>query len=61
MQALNLTDEYINDLVFTPACYDNSVDQFIEMLQSYNLSLSAVTVIAEKIYEMVIQLLEYFS
>ena len=53
LEALNMTDEFINDLIVAPACYDTSVSHFVDALRSYNLSVSAVTVITEKIYEMV--------
>ena len=48
-----MADEYINELTFKPAIFDSTVVNFIDALVGYHLSSSTITMIAEKIYEMV--------
>ena len=53
VEALNATDVFISQLVVNPGIFNDTVDIFVELLKSCNLSHSAISLISEKIFEMV--------
>lgn len=51
---MNRTDAYVDDLISNPGCYESTVDEFVQELRNFKLSDSAILVIVDKVYEMVI-------